>query len=73
MNLTLFKREIKSNYKVFFIIFAVLLMYTSVVTSMFDPNLGSKLEQFSQTKPELMIAFGKTSPGSTHIEIISSK
>ena len=65
MNLALFKREIKSNYKVFIIIFAVLLMYTSVVTSLFDPNLGSILEQFSQTMPELMSAFGMTSPGST--------
>ena len=70
MNLALFKREIKSNYKVFIIIFAVLLMYTSVVTSLFDPNLGSILEQFSQTMPELMSAFG--SPGSTLIEFLSS-
>ena len=72
MNLALFKREIKSNYKVFIIIFAVLLMYTSVVTSLFDPNLGSILEQFSQTMPELMSAFGMTSPGSTLIEFLSS-
>lgn len=40
MNLALFKREIKSNYKVFIIIFAVLLMYTSVVTSLFTLILG---------------------------------
>ena len=72
MNLALFKREIKSNYKVFIIIFSVLLMYTSVVTSLFDPNLGSILEQFSQTMPELMSAFGMTSPGSTLIEFLSS-
>lgn len=72
MNLTLFKREIKSNYKIFLIIFAVLIMYTSIITSMFDPNLGSVLEQFSQTMPELMSAFGMTNPGSTLIEFLSS-
>lgn len=72
MNLTLFKRELQSNYKIFFMIFAVLLMYTSVVTSMFDPNLGQILQQFSQTMPELMSAFGMSNPGSTLIEFMAS-
>lgn len=72
MNLTLFKRELQSNYKIFLMIFAVLLMYTSVVTSMFDPNLGQILQQFSQTMPELMSAFGMSNPGSTLIEFMAS-
>ena len=72
MNLTLFKRELQSNYKIFLMIFAVLLIYTSVVTSMFDPNLGQILQQFSQTMPELMSAFGMSNPGSTLIEFMAS-
>ena len=42
-------------------------MYTSVVTSLFD-LIWVDSEQFSQTMPELMSAFGMTSPGSTLIE-----
>lgn len=72
MNLTLFKRELQSNYKIFLIIFAVLLMYTTIVTSMFDPNLGQILQQFSQTMPELMSSLGMNNPGSTIIEFMSS-
>lgn len=72
LNLTLFKREIKASYKVFLIIFAVLMMYTGIITSMFDPKLGEVLEQFTQVMPQLMSAFGMTNPGTTLIEFLSS-
>lgn len=58
INQTLFKRELKANFKVFIIIFAVLMMYITIITGMFDPELGSVLEQFTKVMPELMNAFG---------------
>ena len=72
INLTLFKRELKASYKVFLIIFAVLMMYTGIITGMFDPKLGEVLEQFTQVMPELMSAFGMTNPGTTLIEFLAS-
>lgn len=72
INQTLFKRELKANFKVFIIIFAVLMMYTTIITGMFDPELGSVLEQFTQVMPELMNAFGMANPGTTLIEFLSS-
>lgn len=72
LNLTLFKREIKASYKIFLIIFAVLMMYTGIITGMFDPLLGEVLEQFTQVMPQLMSAFGMTNPGTTLIEFLSS-
>lgn len=72
INGTLFKRELESNFKVFIIIFAVLMMYTGIITGMFDPKLGEVLDQFIQVMPELMNAFGMSHPGSTLIEFLSS-
>lgn len=72
INGTLFKRELKANFKVFIIIFAVLILYTTIITSMFDPELGSVLAQFTQVMPELMNAFGMANPGTTLIEFLSS-
>lgn len=72
INGTLFKRELKSNLKVFIIIFSVLMMYTGIITWMFDPKLGEVLDQFTQVMPQLMNAFGMSNPGSTLIEFLSS-
>lgn len=71
-NLTLMKQGIKSNYKILLIFMAVLTMYISMITSMFDPGLGSALESFSKSMPELMAMFGMSTTSTTLIGFLST-
>lgn len=57
----LYKQGIKSVYKTMIIFMVILSMYISVMISMFDPKLGSALEEFSKTMPELMAMIGMNS------------
>ena len=68
----LFKLGIKSVYKPLLIFMAVFLMYTSTIVSMFDPELGKALDEFSRTMPELMAMFGMTNSGTTLISFMST-
>ena len=54
MNTTLFKRELRSSYKLWLIFIAILAMYISVIISMFDPKLGETLDLFAKAMPEMM-------------------
>ena len=58
MNTTLFKRELRSSYKLWLIFIAILAMYISVIISMFDPKLGETLDLFAKAMPEMMSLFG---------------
>lgn len=71
-NLTLFKKEIKSNYKVLGIFLALITMYSSVIVVMFDPELGKSLELMAQSMGELFKAFGMTNAGTTLIEFVAN-
>ena len=68
----LLKKEIKANYKLFLLIAAVLAMYISIITTMFDPAIGKSLQDLMGTMPEMMAAFGMTLKGSTLIDFLSS-
>lgn len=72
INLTLLKKEIKSNYKILFIFIGVLTLYSSMIISMFDPKLGESLKQMAESMPGLFSAFKMSDPGSTMIEFISN-
>ncbi|MDL2253236.1 ABC transporter permease [Ruminococcaceae bacterium OttesenSCG-928-I18] len=58
INFTLYVRGMKSSGKMLLLFAVVLVLYFAVVVWMFDPELQESLEQFQQTMPELMSAFG---------------
>lgn len=58
MNLTLYKRGIQGSWKMLLIFAAVISMYFTVIVSMFDPALGSALNEFAKAMPELMAIVG---------------
>lgn len=58
LNMTLYKCGIKDNFKIILIFAAVLTMYFTIMVSMFDPTLGSALNEFVKAMPELMNMFG---------------
>lgn len=72
INWSLFKQDIKSNYKILLIFMAILAMYISMITSMFDPKLGSALENFSKSMPQLMSMFGMNAVATTLIGFLST-
>lgn len=72
MNFTLFKREVKGNYKLLIIFLAIITMYSSMIVAMFDPKLGESLELMAQSMPQLFSAFGMSKPATTLIGFISN-
>lgn len=72
MNMTLLKKELKSNYKIALIFLAVITMYCSMIVAMFDPKLGESLKMMSESMPELFSAFGMAAPASTLTEFIAN-
>lgn len=70
---SLFKQNIKSNYKIFFIFIAVLTMYLSIIMSMFDPNTQDKINQLMSTMPKGMIsAMGMTSSDGSLVSFLGT-
>lgn len=72
INLTLFKKEFKSNYKLFVIFLAILIMYIVIIVMMFDPELGNALDEMAKAMPQLMAAFGMVNSGNTLITFMAS-
>ncbi|MEG0275389.1 MAG: ABC transporter permease subunit [Coprobacillus sp.] len=72
LNFTLFKKEVKTNYKVLCIFLALIAMYSSVIVIMFDPELGKSLDVMAKSMPEVFAAFGMLNVGSTLIEFVSN-
>ncbi|MCR1955762.1 ABC transporter permease [Clostridioides mangenotii] len=67
ISMPLFKRELKSIWKIFIIFLAVLTMYTTVILSMFDPDLGNILADFEKAMPGIMAAVGMKGAGATSL------
>ncbi|MGL5649910.1 MAG: ABC transporter permease subunit [Clostridium sp.] len=55
---TLFKKEIKSNYKIILIFLAVLTMYSTSIVYMYEPSTINIFEEMAKSMPEMMKAFG---------------
>ena len=66
INTTLYKRGMRESIKIILIFIAVLTMYFTVLIPMFDPKLGSVLNEFLETMPDLMNMFGMN-PSSTSL------
>lgn len=60
INFPLFKQSIKLNYKIVIIFMVIVTMYSTMTTSMYDPESLSLLEEFTETMPEIMALFGMT-------------
>lgn len=58
VNGALLKRGFSSSWKMLLIFAAVLTMYFTIIISMFDPELGSALNEFAKVMPELMAIVG---------------
>ena len=72
INNTLFKRELKSNYKTMLIFIALISMYSSVIVLMFDPKLGESLSIMAESMLEIFAAFGMMNAGATLIEFVAN-
>lgn len=72
MNMTLFKKEIKSNWLLLAIFLGVLSLYGGMITMMFDPELGDGLKAMAESMPQMFSAFGMTNVGTTFYEFVSS-
>lgn len=64
------KHNFKSCLVPFIIIFAFLVMYTTVIIYMYDPKLAEMLEGYQEALPEMMAAVGMTGVAASLIEWI---
>lgn len=70
INLTLFKKELKSNYILMVIFIGVLTMYAAMIVMMFDPKLGDSLKAMAESMPDIFAAFGMLDVGTTLLEFV---
>ena len=71
-NKALFKLEWKSNYKILVIFCLILTMYTTIMLAMYDPKLGTALETFAKSMPEIMAMVGMSGTPTTLIDFLST-
>lgn len=57
MNATLYKREMKSSWKLLVIFTAILTMYVVLMIVMYSPEMLEMFRQFSETMPGMMSSF----------------
>lgn len=62
---TLFIKELRANYKLLLLFMAVLTMYASMITVMFDPKLGDSLKAMMESMPQVFAMVGMENPGTT--------
>lgn len=58
MNKTLYRYGLKSTWLLFVILLAVITMYYTIITAMFDPKMGNVLTELSKSMPEIMAMMG---------------
>lgn len=58
MNKTLYRYGLKSAWLLFVILLAVITMYYTIITAMFDPKMGNVLTELSKSMPEIMAMMG---------------
>lgn len=72
MNSTLYKTGIMGSWRLWIIFLAIMSMYIGVVISMFDPDLGSIMNELTAAMPEVMALFGMKETGGTLLEFMAS-
>lgn len=68
----LFKKEIKTHYRLLLLFLAVLTMYAWVITAMFDPALGDGIAALASSMPELFALFGMANQGNTLLDFLAN-
>lgn len=71
INMTLYKKEWKSNGILLLIFMAILSIYSYMIIAMFEPQLGDSLKVMAESMPELFAAFGMLDVGTTLLEFIT--
>ncbi|MDR2492623.1 MAG: hypothetical protein LBD25_04100 [Coriobacteriales bacterium] len=71
-NFTLYKREMKKSILTLVIFAGVLTIYITMIVQMFDPEMASILNQFSEIMPGVMTAVGMSGTVTTLIGFMSS-
>ncbi|MDR3277434.1 MAG: ABC transporter permease subunit [Oscillospiraceae bacterium] len=66
-NFTLFKRGVKENWKTLLIFAAVLSLYSTVIFSMYEPDLKKTLDDYISAMPDIMAAVGMSTLTATLI------
>lgn len=72
MNSALFLRELRGSLKILTIFFLVLAMYTSVIIYMYNPEMGSALEDMARSIPQMMALFGMNDAGTSMISFMAN-
>ena len=70
MSRPLFKRNFQTCVKIFFLVFAVLAMYTGVIVYMYNPELAEVLSSYQNLMPEVMAAMGMSGSAANLLEWI---
>lgn len=71
-NKALFKLEWRSNYKILIIFCLILSMYITIMLAMYDPKLGTALETFAKSMPEIMAMVGMSGAPTNLIDFLST-
>lgn len=69
---TLYKKGIQESWKLLVVLMAVLTMYFLIIVMMFDPTLGSALNEFTKAFPEMMKIVGMDPSDTTMISFMAS-
>lgn len=70
MSLPLLKIEVKSNYKILCIFLGLITLYSSIITAMYDPELGAGMNALAESMPDLFAAFGMQNPGTNMLDFL---
>ena len=66
INITLYKREMKSSLKMLLLFAAIITMYVTIIIRMYDPEMMATLDSFYEVMPEVMASVGM-SAGATSL------
>lgn len=61
---------LKANGRLLLLFMALVTLYTSIITLMYDPSIGQGMNELAQSMPDLFAAFGMKDPGSTLLEFL---
>ena len=71
-NKALYVTEMKNSWKLLLIFCLILTMYTTIMLTMFDPSLGSALDEFAKMMPEIMSMVGMNGSTATLVHFLST-
>ena len=71
-NFILFKKEMKSLWKMLVIFMAILTLYAGVIITMYDPEKMALLDGYVEAMPEFMAAVGMTAGATTLLGFMAS-